>query len=81
MCPACILTIGGGLLIAKKLGVNDIFAVGIFTFILSFIFDIVSRKLNHGKVFFPYQRILVTVLILLLIIIIFRALKQITLLY
>ncbi len=68
MCPACIITIGAGLLIAKKLGVNDILAIGLLTLFLSITADIILRKINHGKVFFPYQRVIVSVLVLLIII-------------
>ena len=64
MCPACILTIGGGLLIAKKLGVNDLLAIGVVTFIFSIILDKFLRSLNHGKVFFPYQRIIIPAVLL-----------------
>jgi len=72
MCPACILTIGGGLLLANKLGVNNLFTIGLFTVILSLIIDVLLRKINHGKVFFPYQKIIVSLLILLIVIILFR---------
>ena len=72
MCPACILTIGGGLFIAQKLGVNDILSIGLFTIILSFISDIVLQKINKGKVFFPYQRIVVSIILLILVTLIFR---------
>jgi hypothetical protein len=75
MCPACILTIGGGLLIVRKLGVNDILIIGLFTIILSFISDIVLQKINKGKVFFPYQRIVVSIILLILITLIFRFVK------
>jgi len=64
MCPACVLTIGGGLLIAKKFGVNDVVIIGFLTIIFSIISDIILRKLNHGKVLFPYQRIFFSAVIL-----------------
>ncbi len=64
MCPACILTIGSGLLIAKRLGINDVLAIGLITAIVSFVLDKFLRKINHGKVFFPYQRVVVPVVIL-----------------
>jgi len=74
MCPACIITIGGGLLIAKKLGVNDILAIGLLTVFLSLTTDIILRKINKGKVFFPYQRIILSTVILLIVIITFKLL-------
>lgn len=64
MCPTCFLTIGGELLIAKKLGVHDILVIGLITVVFSLILDKLFRKMNHGKVFFPYQRIIIPVLIL-----------------
>lgn len=64
MCPACVLTIGGGLLLAKKLGVNDILTIGLLTILFSLLIDIVLRKINHGKVFIPYQKIIVSAVIL-----------------
>ncbi len=75
MCPACIITIGGVLLIAKKLGVNDLVLIGLLTFFLSLITDKLLRKINHGKVFFPYQRIIVSFLLLLIVILLFRLIK------
>ena len=72
MCPACILTIGGGLLVAKKLGVNDILVIGLLTVFLYVITDIILRKINKGWVFFPYQRVIITVTLLLTIILIFK---------
>lgn len=69
MCPACVFTIGGGLLIAKKLGINDILTIGVLTIILSVIIDFILRKINHGKVFFNYQKIIISILILLALII------------
>lgn len=72
MCPACVITIGGGLLLAKKLGVNDLVLIGLLTVFLSLITDKILRKINHGKVFFPYQRIVVSFLLLLIVILLFR---------
>ena len=72
MCPACILTIGGGLLIAKKLGVNDILAISLLTILLSIILDVILRKFNHGKGFFPYQRVVISTLILLIVMLLFK---------
>ena len=74
MCPACILTIGGGLFVAKKLGINDIFAIGLLTLFLSITADKILRNINHGKIFFPYQRMVVSFLLLLIVILIFRLL-------
>jgi hypothetical protein len=67
MCPACIVTIGGGLLIAKKLGVSNILAIGLLTVTFSFIIDIFLRKINKGKVIFDYQRIIIPVIILIIL--------------
>ncbi|MFA5770527.1 MAG: hypothetical protein WC894_03490 [Patescibacteria group bacterium] len=64
MCPTCVLTIGGGLLLANKLGVNNLFMIGLFTVILSLVIDVLLRKINHGKVFFPYQRVIIPILLL-----------------
>ncbi|MEK7597557.1 MAG: hypothetical protein AAB441_02820 [Patescibacteria group bacterium] len=72
MCPACVLTIGGGLLIAKKLGVNDILAIGLLTVFLSLLTDKLLRKINHGKVFFPYQKVVIPLVYLLVVILIFK---------
>ncbi len=72
MCLACVITIGGGLLLAKKLGVNDLVLIGLLTVFLSLATDIILRKINNGKVFFPYQKIIASLLILLIIIILFR---------
>ncbi|MBI5127514.1 hypothetical protein HZA76_03625 [Candidatus Roizmanbacteria bacterium] len=66
MCPACILTIGGGLLVAKKLGVNYVLAIGLITIVFSFILDKFLRKMNDGKVFFPYQKIVIPLILLLI---------------
>ena len=75
MCPACVIAIGGGLLLAKKLGVNDLVLIGLFTILLSLITDKLLRKINHGKVFFPYQRVLMTVIIMLIISLILNFIK------
>lgn len=72
MCPACIVTIGGGLFLAKKLGINDLVLIGLLTVFLSLLTDKLLRKINHGKVFFPYQRVLMSFLLLLIVILIFR---------
>jgi hypothetical protein len=64
MCPACVITIGGGLIIAKNLGVSNLLIIGLFTLFFSLIIDIFLRKINHGKVFFPYQRVIVPIVIL-----------------
>ncbi|MCL4364113.1 hypothetical protein M1328_02635 [Patescibacteria group bacterium] len=66
MCPTCVLTIGAGLLIARKLGVNDVISIGVITVIFSYLLDILTRKINKGKVFFPYQRIFIPIVILLI---------------
>lgn len=66
MCPACIITIGGGLLVAKKLGINDVLAIGLVTIFLSIVVDILLRNINYGKAFFSYQRIVVSIVILLI---------------
>ncbi|PIZ67461.1 hypothetical protein CO165_04380 [Candidatus Roizmanbacteria bacterium CG_4_9_14_3_um_filter_33_18] len=75
MCPACILTIGGGLLIAKKLGINDVLSIGLITIFLSAVTNILLRKINKEKVFFPYQRVVISLLLLLIAILIFRTIK------
>jgi len=72
MCPACVITIGGGLLIAKKLGVNDLVLIGLLTVFLSLITDKILRKINHGKVFFPYQKVVIPLAYLLVVILIFK---------
>lgn len=66
MCPACIITIGGGLLLAKNLGVNNLFFIGLFTILLSLLTDKLLRKINRGKVFFPYQRMIIPIALLLI---------------
>lgn len=70
MCLACVITIGGGLLLAKKLGVNDLVLIGLLTFFLSLLTDIILRKINHNKAFFPYQRIVISVILLSIAIVI-----------
>lgn len=75
MCLACAITIGGGLLIANKFGINNLLVIGLATIFLSAITDIVLRKINHGKVFFPYQRVAVSLLLLLIVTLIFRTIK------
>lgn len=64
MCPACILTIGGGMLIAKKLGINEFIAIGLLVLIFSVIIDKFLRSQNKGKVFFPYQKVIIPVILL-----------------
>ena len=64
MCPACIITIGGGLLLAKNLGVNNLLFIGLFTILLSLLTDKFLRKINRGKVFFPYQRMIIPIALL-----------------
>lgn len=64
MCPACFFTIGGGLLIAKKLGVNDVLVIGLITVIFSIILDKLFRHFNKEKALFPYQKIIIPILIL-----------------
>ena len=68
MCPACIVTIGGGLLLMKDLNINTILISVVSTMSLSFLIDFFLRKFNQGKVLFPYQRVFLTVTILLVII-------------
>ena len=72
MCPACVITIGGGLLLARQLGVNDLATVGLLTVLLSIFMDIILKKINHGKVFFPYQKIFIPLMLLLIVILIFK---------
>ena len=64
MCPTCVIAIGTGLLIAKKLGINNLLIIGLASFFLAVITDVVLRKINHGKVFFPYQRNIISLVIL-----------------
>ncbi len=64
MCPACFLTIGGGLLLSRGLDINNILIISLVTIFLSIVSDIFLRKFNHGKVFFPYQRIVVSAILL-----------------
>jgi hypothetical protein len=78
MCPACILTIGGGLLLAKNFGISNFLIIGLLTIVLSLITDIILRKINHRKVFFPYQKIIISLSILLLIILAFSLIKSVT---
>lgn len=72
MCPACLITVGGGLLLAKKLGVNDLVLIGLLTVFLSLFTDKLLRKINHGKVFFPYQKVVIPLLYLLVVTLIFN---------
>lgn len=64
MCPACILTIGGGMWIAKKLGINEFISIGLLVLIFSFIIDKFLRSRNKGKVLFPYQRLIIPLVLL-----------------
>ena len=70
MCPACIITIGGGLLLAKNLGISNLLFIGLFTILLSLTTDKLLRKINHGKVFFPYQKVVIPLVYLLVVILI-----------
>lgn len=70
MCPACVITIGGGLLLAKNLGVSNLLIIGLVVVFLSLLTDKLLRKINHGKVFFPYQRIVVSIIILLIVMVV-----------
>jgi len=64
MCPACLLTIGGGMLIAKKLGVNEVVAIGVIVLIFSIILDKFLRSFNKGRFFFPYQKVIIPIILL-----------------
>jgi len=77
MCPACLVTISGGLLFARKLGANYIIIIGLYTIFLSIVLDIILRKLNAGKVFFPYQRMIISTLVLMKTVWVFYILNQI----
>lgn len=66
MCPACLLTIGGGLLLARRLGVNDVLTIGIVTIIVSYFIEKLLRKINKGKAHFSYQKVIIPILILLI---------------
>ena len=72
MCPACIITIGGGLLLAKRLGLNNIFVIGVLTILLSLFFDKILRKINKGKALFNYQRIIIPIVVLLILSAVFQ---------
>ena len=72
MCPACIITIGGGLLLAKRLGINNIFVIGVLTILLSLFFDKILRKINKGKALFNYQRIIIPIVVLLILSAVFQ---------
>lgn len=64
MCPACIITIGGGLLLAKNIGIDNLLLIGLVSILFSLLTDILLRKINNGKAFFPYQRIIMSLVIL-----------------
>jgi hypothetical protein len=66
MCTACLIAIGGGLLIANKLGVKDLVFIGVLTLILSYLLDKLFRKINHGKALFRYQKVIIPIVILLI---------------
>lgn len=70
MCPACAIAIGGGLLFAKNLGVSNLLIIGLLTIFLSVIVNILLKKINHGKVFFPYQKVVVLIILLFITIVI-----------
>lgn len=70
MCPACILTISSGVLVAKKLGINEALAIGLIVFIFSFLLDKFLRSHNKGKSFFPYQKIIIPTILLFIAILI-----------
>ena len=64
MCPACIITIGGGLLLAKNIGIDNLLFIGLVSILFSLLTDTLLRKTNNGKVFFPYQRVIMSVVTL-----------------
>ncbi len=72
MCPACLITIGGGLLLAKNLGVSNLLIIGLIVVFLSLLTDKLLKKINHGKVFFPYQKVVIPLLYLLVVTLIFN---------
>jgi len=72
MCPACAITIVGGLFVAKKLGVSDILLIGALTVFLSIIIDKVSRMINKGKAIFSYQKIIIPIIILIILSLVFQ---------
>ena len=72
MCPACVITIGGGLLLAKNLGVSNLLIIGLIVVFLSLLTDKLLKKINHGKVFFPYQKVVIPLLYLLVVTLIFN---------
>jgi len=139
-CPVCIITVGGGLLIAKELGIDDLLisiwisglntaiafyiaakikdkrankplvwsllfylftlfyvfytkqmghpenkvlgidkvlfglTVGLVVFVISSFIDKRLRLANHGKVFFPYQKVIVPALLLSITTLLFKVL-------
>jgi hypothetical protein len=72
MCPACVITIGGGLWLAKSLGVNHLVLIGLLVVFLSLITDKLLKKINHGKVFFSYQKVVIPLVYLLVVTLIFK---------
>lgn len=67
MCPVCFVTIGGGLLIARKFGVNQLFFVGLITILLSMLVDLLISKVSKGKHLFPFQKVVISAVILILV--------------
>ena len=59
-------------MLAKKLGVDNLVLIGLLTVFLSLITNILLNKINHGKVFFPYQKVVISIVYLLLLILIFK---------
>jgi hypothetical protein len=142
-CPVCVVTVGGGLFIAKKLGIDDLlvsiwlsglntaiafwmasaikkkilnngylwtfgfFIASIITFVLTkqighlgnvylgidkvvfgltvglvisllaILIDRLTRKMNNGKVYFPYQKVVVPLVLLTITTFIFKALLKV----
>ncbi|EKE15451.1 MAG: hypothetical protein ACD_12C00012G0001 [uncultured bacterium] len=64
MCTACVIAIGGGLFFAGNLGIVNLFIIGLLTVLLSMLTDLILRKINHGKALFPYQRVIVPIVLL-----------------
>jgi len=124
-CPVCVITVGGGLLIAKKLGIDDLLVsiwlsglnsamaflifkkhpylwslifygltivyltytrqlnypkvflgmtIGPLTFFLAIFIDKLIKKIRKGKVLFPYQKVTIPLLLLILVTLIFKKL-------
>ena len=47
------------MLVAKKLGLNDVLAIGVVVLVFSLILDKFLRLVNKGKALFPYQKIII----------------------